>query len=195
MGVNLSKGSKVSLAKVATEAGISSLKRVMVGLGWNPNQYDGGSDFDLDASVFLCGADGKVHKESNFVFYGNKQAPGVEHMGDNLTGEGDGDDEVINIDLSGVDSDVEHIYFTVTIYESDIRKQNFGMVSDSYIRIMDADSGVELLRYDLGEDYSIETALLVGDLYRHNGEWKFNAIGSGYSGGSEALCNSYGINV
>ena len=195
MGVNLSKGSKVSLAKVATEAGISSLKRVMVGLGWNPNQYDGGSDFDLDASVFLCGADGKVHKESNFVFYGNKQAPGVEHMGDNRTGAGDGDDEVINIDLSGVDSDVEHIYFTVTIYESDIRKQNFGMVSDSYIRIMDADSGVELLRYDLGEDYSIETALVVGDLYRHNGEWKFNAIGSGYSGGLEALCNSYGINV
>ena len=196
MGVNLSKGSKISLAKVAADAGIQGgLKDITVGLGWNPNQYDGGAQFDLDASVFMTGASGKVEKESNFIFYNNKKAPGIEHMGDNRTGEGDGDDEVINIDLSAIEPDVQKIAFTVTIDQADVRNQNFGMVSDSYIRVVDKATCTELLRYDLGEDYSIETAIVVAEIYRHNGEWKFNAVGSGFAGGLAALCGNYGLNV
>lgn len=196
MAVSLTKGSKVSLAKVAADAGIQGgLNKIMVGLGWDTNKYDGGAQFDLDASVFMTGASGKVEKDSNFVFYNNKKAPGVEHMGDNRTGEGDGDDEVINVELNAVEADVQKIAFTVTIDQAKERNQNFGMVENSYIRVLDAATGTELLRYDLGEDYSVETALVVGELYRHNSEWKFNAVGAGFKDGLAGLCANYGLDV
>lgn len=192
MPINLTKGQKVDLTK-----GKPSLKKLMVGLGWDVNHYDGGADFDLDAAAFLLGANGKVITDAEFVFYGNlKHVSGaVEHMGDNLTGEGDGDDEQIMVDLTKVPENVEKIAFTVTIYEAEQRRQNFGQVSNSYIRIVDEVGNEELIRYDLGEDFSIETAVVVGELYRHNGEWKFNAIGSGFQGGLAALCRNYGVNV
>lgn len=196
MAVNLSKGGKISLAKAAADAGIQGgLSKIVVGLGWDTNKYDGGHQFDLDASAFLVNEAGKVTKDGNFVFYNNKTAPGVEHMGDNRTGEGDGDDEVINIDLNAVEPDVAKIGITVTIDQADARNQNFGMVSNAYIRVMDAATGTELVKYDLGEDYSVETAIVVAEIYRHNGEWKFNAIGSGFAGGLAALCRNYGLDV
>lgn len=195
MSVNLSKGGKVSLAKAASDAGVSGLTSVTVGLGWDVNRYDGGSDFDLDASAFMVGADGKCKNESGFIFYGNKEGVGVTHTGDNLTGAGEGDDEQILVDLNTVPTEIEKIAFTVTIYDAETRNQNFGMVENSYIRVFDSVSGTELIRYDLGEDFSIETAIVVGELYRHNGEWKFNAVGSGFSGGLSALCGNFGINA
>lgn len=192
MAVSLTKGQKVDLTK--TNPG---LKKIVVGLGWDVNKYDGGSDFDLDAAAFLLNAGGKTASDADFVFYGNlKHSSGsVEHMGDNLTGEGEGDDEQIKIDLSVVPASVEKIDFTVTIYDSETRKQNFGQVSNAFIRIVDESNGSELIRYDLGEDFSIETAVIVGELYRNNGEWKFNAIGSGFQGGLKALCQNFGVNV
>ena len=196
MAISLAKGQKISLEKVAADAGIQGgLSKILIGLGWDIKKFDGGADFDLDASVFMCDGTGKVAKESNFIFYNNKTAPGVEHMGDNRTGAGDGDDEVIKVDLSALESDVEKIAVTVTIDQADARKQNFGMVENSYIRVVDEATGTELLRYDLGEDYSIETAVVVAELYKNNGEWKFNAIGSGFSGGLAALCGNYGLSV
>ena len=151
----------------------------------------------MDAAAFLLGADGKVITDAEFVFYGNLKhnSGAVEHMGDNLTGEGDGDDEQIVVDLSLVPANVEKIAFTVTIYDAEVRRQNFGQVSNAYIHIMDEVGNTDLIRYDLGEDFSIETAVVVGELYRHNGEWKFNAIGSGFQGGLAALCRNYGVNV
>ena len=192
MAINLTKGQKVELTK-----GNPSLKRLMVGSGWDTNRYDGGADFDLDAAAFLLGPDGKVPVDADFVFYGNlKHVSGaVAHMGDNLTGEGDGDDEQILVDLTLVPANIERIAFTVTIYEAEQRRQNFGQVSNSFIRIVDEETNQEIIRYDLGEDFSIETAVVVGELYRHNGEWKFNAIGSGFQGGLAALCRNYGVNV
>ena len=196
MAVSLSKGGKISLAKAAEAAGIQgSLRNIVVGLGWDTNKYDGGDDFDLDASVFLTNSNNRVTKESNFVFYNNKVAPGVEHTGDNRTGTGDGDDETIKIDLNSIEPDVEKIAVTVTIDQADTRRQNFGMVENAYIHIVDGVSNTELIRYDLGEDYSIETAVVVAEIYRYNGEWKFNAIGSGFSGGLAALCRNYGLEV
>jgi len=196
MAISLAKGQKISLEKVAADAGIQGgLSKILIGLGWDIKKFDGGADFDLDASVFMCDGSGKVAKESNFIFYNNKTAPGVEHMGDNRTGAGDGDDEVIKVDLSALESDVEKIAVTVTIDQADARKQNFGMVENSYIRVVDEATGTELLRYDLGEDYSIETAVVVAELYKNNGEWKFNAIGSGFAGGLAALCGNYGLAV
>lgn len=179
MPINLSKGQKVDLTK-----GNASLKHIMVGLGWDVNAFDSGADFDLDASAFMCGANGKCPTEKEFVFYGNLEHPSgaVKHQGDNLTGEGDGDDEQIFVDLKAIPESVDKIAFTVTIYEAQERRQNFGQVSNAYIRIVDEDTNQELIRYDLGEDFSIETAIVVGELYRHNGEWKFNAIGSGFQG-------------
>ena len=192
MPINLSKGQKVDLTK-----GNASLKHIMVGLGWDVNAFDSGADFDLDASAFMCGANGKCPTEKEFVFYGNLEHPSgaVKHQGDNLTGEGDGDDEQIFVDLKAIPESVDKIAFTVTIYEAQERRQNFGKVSNAYIRIVDEDTNQELIRYDLGEDFSIETAIVVGELYRHNGEWKFNAIGSGFQGGLAALCGHYGIQV
>ena len=192
MAVSLSKGQKVDLTK-----GNPGLSKIVVGLGWDTNKYDGGHDFDLDAAAFLCGASGKVNSDEDFVFYNNlKHASGsVEHMGDNLTGEGDGDDEQIKVDLSKVPANVEKVDFTVTIHEADTRNQKFGQVSNAYIRIFDEGNNKELIRYDLGEDFSVETAVVVGELYRHNGEWKFNAIGSGFQGGLAALGRNFGVNV
>lgn len=192
MSVNLTKGQKVSLTK-----GNPGLKNVVVGLGWDVNAFDSGADFDLDASAFLLGANGKTAASTDFVFYNNLQHPSgaVTHTGDNLTGEGEGDDESIKVDLSKVPASVEKIAFTATIHEAEARRQTFGQVSNAYIRIYDENTNQELLRYDLGEDFSIETAVVFGELYKHNGEWKFNAIGSGYQGGLAALCGSYGIEV
>ena len=190
MPINLTKGQKVDLTK-----GNPGLKKIMVGLGWDVN--DSGADFDLDASAFLLGEDGKCPTEKEFIFYGNltHESGAVQHMGDNLTGEGEGDDEQILVDLSLIPANIAKVAFTVTIYDSDARGQNFGQVSNSFIRIVDESTGQELIRYDLGEDFSIETAVVVGELYRHNGEWKFNAIGSGFQGGLAALCGHYGIDV
>lgn len=192
MPISLSKGQKVDLTK-----GNPGLKNLMVGLGWDVNTFDSGADFDLDAAAFLLNSSGKCPTEKEFVFYSNLEHPSgaVKHMGDNLTGEGEGDDEQIQIDLTKVPSNVEKIAFTVTIYDADVRRQNFGQVSNAFIRIVDESNNTELIRYDLGEDFSIETAVVVGELYRHNGEWKFNAIGSGFQGGLAALCGHYGIEV
>ena len=192
MAVSLQKGQKVDLTK-----GNPSLSKIIVGLGWDTNQYDGGADFDLDASAFLCGANGKVNEDADFVFYNNlkHKSGSVEHMGDNLTGEGEGDDEQIKVDLSKVPANVDKIAFTVTIHEADARHQNFGQVSNAYIRIFDEANNKDLIRYDLGEDFSIETAVVVGELYRRDGEWKFNAIGSGFQGGLAALGRNFGVNV
>ncbi len=192
MAVNLSKGQKVDLTK--TNPGLSKL---LVGLGWDTNKYDGGADFDLDASAFLTDENGKVLSDSDFIFYSNLQhsSGAVTHTGDNLTGEGEGDDEVIKVDLSLVPANISKIAFTVTIYDADSRNQNFGQVSNAYIRIVDENTGTEVIRYDLGEDFSVETAIVVGEIYRNSGEWKFNAIGSGFSGGLAALCRNFGVNV
>ena len=192
MAVSLQKGQKVDLTK-----GNPNLSKIVVGLGWDTNKYDGGFDFDLDSAAFLLGANGKVLSDGDFVFYNNlKHASGsVIHMGDNLTGAGEGDDEEIKVDLAAVPADIQKIDFTVTIHEADARKQNFGQVSNAYIRILDETNNKELIRYDLGEDFSVETAVVVGELYRNNGEWKFNAIGSGFSGGLAALGRNFGVNV
>ena len=192
MSINLSKGQKVDLTK-----GNPSLKSIMVGLGWDVNAFDSGADFDLDASAFLLGSSGKCPTEREFIFYGNLEhsSGSVKHMGDNLTGEGEGDDEQIMVDLSAVPANVERIAFTVTIYDAERRRQNFGQVSNAYIRIVDEATNTELIRYDLGEDFSIETAVVVGELYKKDGDWKFNAIGSGFQGGLAALCGHYGIDA
>ncbi len=192
MPISLSKGQKVDLTK-----GNPSLNNIMVGLGWDVNAYDSGNDFDLDAAAFLLGENGKCPTEKEFIFYGNlqHQTEAVKHMGDNLTGAGDGDDEQIQIDLRKIPANIAKVAFTVTIYEAESRRQNFGQVSNAFIRIVDETTNTELIRYDLAEDFSIETAVVVGELYRHNGEWKFNAIGSGFQGGLAALCNHYGIQV
>ena len=192
MAVNLVKGQKVSLTK--DNAGLRSL---VVGLGWDVNMYDSGADFDLDASVFLLGDNGKVLSDDDFVFYGNQQhkSGAVTSTGDNRTGEGEGDDEQILVDLSKIPAQYSHLMFTVTIYDAETRRQNFGMVNNSFIRVVNQDTGEELVRYDLGEDYSIETAVVVAEIYRNGAEWKFAAIGSGFSGGLQALCQHYGVNA
>ena len=192
MPVCLQKGQKVSLTK-----GNPGLKNVVVGIGLDVNAFDTGGDFDLDAAAFCLTETGKVSGSNDFVFYGNLTHPSgaVQHLGDNLTGAGDGDDEQIKIDLSMVPANITRIAFTVTIYEAEARRQNFGQVSNAFVRIYNEANGEELIRYDLGEDFSIETAVVVGELYRHNGEWKFNAIGSGFQGGLAALCGHYGIEV
>lgn len=194
MAVNLSKGQRVSLDKSVTMA--------RIGLGWDINRYDGGQDFDLDACVFLLGANGKVIKDEDFVFYNNLSARNgaVVHTGDNRTGEGDGDDEAIIIDFSKVPQEVEKIAVTVTIFDGAQKNQNFGQVSNSYVRVIKIDNpddqgGEEVLRFDLVEEFSIETALVVCEIYRYNGDWKFNAVAAGYQGGLEALCRSYGVNI
>ena len=192
MPVSLQKGQKVSLTKDNP-----GLKKVVVGLGWDVNAFDTGGDFDLDAAAFLLNDTGRVGSSSDFVFYGNLSHPSgsVMQQGDNLTGVGDGDDEQIKIDLSKVPDNVTKIAFTVTIYEPEQRKQNFGQVNNAFIRIYNEENGEEMLRYDLGEDFSIETAAVFGELYKSGSEWKFNAIGSGFQGGLAALCANFGVDV
>lgn len=192
MAISLSKGQKVSLTK-----GNPGLQKILVGLGWDTNKYTGNDDFDLDASAFLLNLNGTVISDADFVFYGNpKHVSGsVESTGDNRTGEGEGDDEQIKVDLARVPATIERIAFTVSIYEPEARKQNFGMVQNAFVRIVDEATNAELLRFDLGEDFSLETGVVVGELYRYNGEWKFSAIGAGVPGGLEALCRGFGVNV
>ncbi|KQN00471.1 TerD family protein [Sphingomonas sp. Leaf25] len=191
MAVSLSKGGNVSLSKEAP-----GLKAVRVGLGWDTRVTDG-SAFDLDASVFLTDEAGKVRSDADFVFYNNKEGAGgsVVHQGDNTTGEGSGDDEVVAVSLDQVPAEITKLNFAVTIHEAEGRRQNFGMVSNAFIRVLNADGGTELARYDLSEDASTETAMIFGELYRHNGEWKFKAIGQGFAGGLGPLARSFGVNV
>lgn len=191
MAVSLSKGGNVSLTKEAP-----GLRGVRVGLGWDTRVTDG-SAFDLDASVFLLNEGGRVRSDADFVFYNNKNGANgaVVHQGDNLTGEGSGDDEVVVVGLDQLPADIQKLSFAVTIHEAEGRRQNFGMVSNAYIRVVNADGGMEIARYDLSEDASTETAMIFGDLYRHNGEWKFKAIGQGFAGGLGPLAQSLGVNI
>lgn len=193
MAINLQKGQRVSLD--------NSMKLALVGLGWDTNRYDGGYDFDLDASAFLLGENGKLLKDEDFVFYNNLNGRdgAVVHTGDNLTGDGEGDDEVIMIDFTKIPSEIKKIAICVTIHEAELRRQNFGQVSNAYIRIAKlADEfdtvGEQLLKFDLEEEFSIETALVVAEIYNRNGEWKFNAVAAGYQGGLEAIVRSFGGN-
>lgn len=192
MAISLSKGQRVDLTK--TNPGLT---KVIIGLGWDTNRYDGGHDFDLDASAFLLDGSEKVSSEQDFVFYNNTTGGdgSIVHTGDNRTGEGDGDDEQIKIDLGAVPANINKIAFTITIHDAEARSQNFGQVSNAYVRVVNEDNNEELIRYDLGEDFSVETAVVVGELYRHGDEWKFNAVGSGFSGGLAALCRNFGLEV
>ncbi|MGL5124517.1 MAG: TerD family protein [Fusobacteriaceae bacterium] len=191
MAINLQKGQKIDLTK--TNPG---LNKVVLGLGWDTNKYDNGQNFDLDTSIFMVSKENTV-VESDFIFYNNpKHSTGsVIHSGDNLTGDGVGDDEKINIILSLVPANIEKIAIAVTIHDSEVRKQNFGQVSNSYVRLLNEETNTELLRYDLGEDYSIETTIIFAELYRNGSEWKFSALGSGFQGGLSALCKNYGLNA
>lgn len=191
MAISLTKGGNVNLSKEAP-----TLTNMAVGLGWNPRATDGQA-FDLDAVAFLLKDDGKVRADSDFIFFNNlKSADGsVEHTGDNRTGEGDGDDEVIKVDLSKVPADVSKIAFCAVIYDGQARNQNFGQVGDAYIRIVNSNGDSEVARYDLSEDSSTETAMIFGELYKHNGEWKFRAVGQGFAGGLGPLASSYGVAV
>ncbi|MBT9554986.1 MAG: TerD family protein [Myxococcales bacterium] len=191
MAISLGKGQNVSLSKEAP-----GLTKVLVGLGWDARATDG-QDFDLDASAFLQGASGKVRSDADFIFYNQaKSSDGsIEHTGDNKTGAGDGDDESLKVDLAGVPADVQKIAFCVTIHEAEGRRQNFGMVHNAYVRLLNAADGKEVARYDLSEDASIETAMIFAELYRHSGEWKFKAIGQGFAGGLGPLARNFGVNV
>lgn len=194
MAVNLQKGQRVALD--------NSMKLALVGLGWDTNRYDGGCDFDLDASAYLLGENGKVLKDEDFIFYNNLNGRdgAVVHTGDNLTGEGDGDDEVILIDFTKVPDEIKKIAICVTIHDAVARRQNFGQVSNAYVRVAKMKdefdtTGETVLKFDLEEEFSIETALVVCEIYKHNGEWKFNAVAAGYQGGLEAICKAFGVNV
>mgnify|MGYP003505633817 CR=1 FL=1 len=192
MVIQLSKGQRIDLTK--SDPGI---KKIIIGLGWDVKQFDGGQDFDLDASVFLLGANGKCRNELDFIFYNNLQSSdgSVVHTGDNRTGEGDGDDEQIKVDLSRVPNDVERIAITVTIHDAEARRQNFGQIVNAFVRLVNEETNNEVLNFDLGEDFSIETAVVFCELYRSGQNWKFNAVGSGYQGGLAALVKAYGLSV
>lgn len=191
MAISLTKGGNVNLSKEAP-----GLNKIVVGLGWDSRATDG-ADFDLDASAFLVKMDGKVRSDSDFCFYNNKVVGdgSVQHMGDNLTGTGDGDDETIKVELNKIPSDLDKVVFSVTIHEAETRKQNFGQVSHAYIRIVNEEGGQEIARYDLSEDASIETAMIFGEIYRIGSEWKFKAVGQGFAGGLGPLAKSFGVNV
>ena len=192
MAVSLSKGGRVSLSKEAP-----GLKNIKVGLGWDANATDTGAQFDLDASLFMLGADGKVISDAHFIFYNNATSPdgAVIHQGDNQTGEGDGDDEEVMIDLSKIAPEVDKIIFTVTIDEADSRGQNFGQVNNSFIRILNQEGEAEITKYELDEDYSSETAINFGELYRKSGSWNFKAVGAGFNEGLAGFCKTYGVSV
>lgn len=191
MAVSLQKGGNVSLTKEAP-----GLIAITVGLGWDTRATDG-TDFDLDASVFMLGEDGKVLSDDSFIFYNNKKSAcgNVEHLGDNRTGEGDGDDEQVNVNLAGLAETVKKLVFSVTIHDAELRKQNFGQVSNAFIRLVNSADGKEIARYDLSEDASVETAMLFGEIYRHNAEWKFKAVGQGFAGGLGPMAASMGVNL
>jgi tellurium resistance protein TerD len=191
VGVSLSKGGNVSLTKEAP-----NLTAVIVGLGWDARTTTG-SDFDLDASALLTGAEGKVLSDQHFVFFNNLKSPdgSVEHTGDNITGEGEGDDEQIKVNLAGVPSEVAKIVFPVSIYDAETRQQSFGQVRNAFIRVVNQADDRELARYDLTEDASTETAMVFGELYRHGAEWKFRAIGQGYASGLRGIAQDFGVNV
>jgi tellurium resistance protein TerD len=190
--ISLSKGQRIDLTK--TNPGLT---KVVVGLGWDTNKYSGGKDFDLDASAFLLHEDGKAKGEDDFVFYNNPNggAGSVTHTGDNRTGEGDGDDEQVIVDFSKVPAHIQRIGITVTIYDYETRAQNFGQVSNAFVRVVDAGNEREILRFDLGEDFSTETAVVFCEFYRHGADWKFQAVGSGFAGGLSALCRNYGLDA
>ncbi|MDJ1134357.1 TerD family protein [Streptomyces iconiensis] len=191
MGVSLAKGGNVSLSKEAP-----GLTAVLVGLGWDVRTTTG-TDYDLDASALLCNASGKVVSDQHFVFYNNLTSPdgSVEHTGDNLTGEGEGDDETIKVDLAAVPADIDKIVFPVSIHDAEQRSQNFGQVSNAFIRVINQAGGAELARYDLSEDAATETAMVFGELYRHGAEWKFRAVGQGYASGLAGIAQDFGVNV
>ncbi|GAA2637149.1 TerD family protein [Streptomyces axinellae] len=191
MGVSLAKGGNVSLSKEAP-----GLTAVLVGLGWDVRTTTG-SDYDLDASALLCNASGKVLSDQHFVFYNNLTSPdgSVEHTGDNLTGEGEGDDESLKVNLAAVPGEVDKIVFPVSIHDAERRGQNFGQVSNAFIRVVNQSGGTELARYDLTEDAATETAMVFGELYRHGGEWKFRAVGQGYASGLAGIAQDFGVNV
>ena len=191
MAVSLNKGGNVSLSKEDP-----NLKNVLIGLGWDVRSTDG-ADFDLDASVFLTNQTGKVRSDQDFIFYNNLRSTdgSVEHTGDNRTGEGEGDDEAVKVALDRVPTDVAKISVAVTIHDGESRRQSFGMVSNAFIRVVNSDTGVELARYDLSEDASTETAMIFGEVYRHNEEWKFRAVGQGYNGGLGPLARNFGVNI
>jgi tellurium resistance protein TerD len=190
MSISLSKGGRVSLSKEAP-----GLRNIQVGLGWDTNASDTGADFDLDSSLFMLDSNNKTTADSDFIFFNNlKSTDGsVVHQGDNLTGEGDGDDELMNIDLSKIDAKYESLAITVTIHDGEARKQNFGQVNNAFIRVVNADDGKELAKFELDEDYSSETAVLFGTLYRKSGEWRFKAEGSGFNNGLKGFCDTYGV--
>ena len=191
MAISLQKGGNVSLSKEAP-----GLTKMLIGLGWDVRATDG-ADFDLDGSAFLLNANGKVRSDADFIFYNQPKSDNgaVVHQGDNRTGEGEGDDEVIEVNLAAVPADVEKIAITVTIHDADARKQNFGQVSSAFIRCVNPNGNVEIARFDLSEDASVETAMIFGEIYRHNGEWKFKAIGQGFKGGLGALAQHFGVNI
>lgn len=191
MAVSLAKGGNVSLSRTSPE-----LKKILLGLGWDARASDG-EDFDLDASVFILNEHGKVRSDEDFIFYNNlvSKCKSIQHMGDNRTGAGDGDDEAIMVDLDKVPTDIQRLAITVTIHDAVARKQNFGQVADAYMRIVNVDNDIELARFDLSEDYSTETAMIFGEVYRHNGEWKFKAVGQGFSGGLDVMCSNFGVQV
>lgn len=192
MGIQLAKGQKVDLTK--TNPGLT---KAVIGLGWDINKYHGGHDFDLDASAFLVDSNDRCTNDLDFIFYNNLQHPSgaIVHTGDNRTGEGEGDDEQLVVEFSKIPANINKIAITVTIHDAESRSQNFGQVSNAFVRLVDEVTNQELLRFDLGEDFSIETAVVVCELYRHENDWKFNAIGSGFAGGLASLCRNYGLEV
>jgi tellurium resistance protein TerD len=191
VGISLAKGGNVSLSKEAP-----GLSAVLVGLGWDVRTTTG-ADYDLDASALLLNASGKVISDQHFVFYNNLRSPdgSVEHTGDNLTGEGEGDDESIKVNLAAVPAEVDRIAFPVSIHEADTRGQSFGQVHNAFIRVVNQANSQEIARYDLSEDASSETAMVFGELYRHGGEWKFRAVGQGYASGLRGIASDFGVNV
>lgn len=191
MGVSLQKGGNVNLSKEAP-----GLANVVIGLGWDPRATDG-QEFDLDASVFMLKEDGKVRADTDFIYFNQKVSPdgSVEHMGDNRSGVGEGDDEQVKVGLAKIAADVKRLVFAVTIHQAEERKQNFGQVSNAFIRVVNGEGGTEIARYDLSEDASVETAMIFGELYRNGAEWKFKAIGQGFAGGLGPLASHHGVNI
>lgn len=191
MSISLSKGGNISLSK--EEPGLS---KILIGLGWDVRSTDG-ADFDLDATAFLLKTDGKVRSDADFIFYNQlKSTDGsVEHTGDNRTGEGEGDDESLRVELTRVPAEIDKVAVAVTIHDGESKRQNFGMVQNAFIRVVNDATGREIARYDLTEDASVETAMIFGEVYRHNGEWKFRAVGQGFAGGLGPLARNYGVNV